>query len=112
MSLGLLILHVALGTLPLGSLSETSNEEVSSQNNDNLLVAQLAEYGADLNRKLALVQGMLQDLERQNSELKALQEKNAETTKLEILAIHERLLIEKEKHLQEIKNLKKPTQKL
>jgi hypothetical protein len=105
MSLGLLMLHIALGTLLPGAPSETSKQGVSSQNDESALIAELAESGADLSKKLALVQGMIQDLEKQNLELKEIQEKNAEITKLEISAINERLFAEREKHLQEIKNL-------
>ncbi len=103
MSLGLLILSTALGTL----IPEASSEGFKKEFEDSFLSQPTPSADMELSKKLALVETMIKDLEKQNSELKELQEKNAKAIDLEISAIHEHLLKEKENQIEEIEKLEK-----
>ena len=103
MGLGLSLLHLTLATLAL----EPAHEEFKKELEKTVPAAS----DAELNKKLALIEGMIQELEKQGSELRELQETNAkiqaENVKLEILAINKRLFEEKQQYLQIIKEVQK-----
>ncbi|MES2345615.1 MAG: Lpg1974 family pore-forming outer membrane protein [Chlamydiota bacterium] len=112
MNLGLLALHIMLGSVLPESSLDTVRETLSSQNKANALVLQSIENVEALNKELEFVQAMLKKLEQQNLELKNDGEKNTEAVKLEVLAINESFLKERAQYLHQIAVLEQNLEKM